>query len=94
MLTRRRRIHPRNVASLHYRLPVSCALSARLSSCACLALIDLASAGKQTARGSNARERAWRYLVFRFLEGERMKDADGAWGKAVTVDLRKWPKRQ
>jgi hypothetical protein len=28
-------------------------------------------------------------LVFRFLEGERMKDADGAWGKAVTVDRKK-----
>jgi hypothetical protein len=64
-------------------------LSARHSSCVCLALIDLASAGKQTDSGSNVRERAWRYLVFRFLEGERMKGADGAWGEAATVDRKK-----
>jgi len=28
-------------------------------------------------------------LVFRFLEGERMKGADGAWGEAATVDRKK-----
>jgi hypothetical protein len=77
------------VASLHYRLPVSCALSARLSSCACLALIDLASVGKQTALWSSARESGQSHLGYYFLEVERMKDAEESEDKAAAVDWEK-----
>jgi hypothetical protein len=82
------------VASLHYLLAVSCALSARLSSWTGHALIDLALEGKQTGIGASLRIGGWRYLVFHFMEVERMKDAGEAWGKAVAVDRKKWAKTE
>jgi len=79
---------------LRYLLSVSFALSARFSLWTGLTLIDLALEGKQTGIGTSRRKGGWCYLVFHFLEIERMKDADEAWGKAVAVDRKKGAKTE